>query len=126
LRSRPYDWSNFLDVADELLSKVGGEGAERTAISRAYYGGYGVASAYARYQKLVLGRKGSDHTTVWLWYTNRPDRGTTHTRIAQAGQRLKRWRILADYDEGFADAASTATLALTTARQLLQDVRCLS
>ena len=124
MRSRPYDWSNFLDVADELLSKIGGEGAERTAISRAYYGSDSVASADARYQKLVLRRKGSDHTTVWLWYAKRPDRGTTHTRIAQAGQRRNRWRILADYDEGFA-AAATATLAPATARQLLQDVRSL-
>jgi hydroxyethylthiazole kinase-like sugar kinase family protein len=31
-----YDWEDFLTVADALLANVGGVGAERTAISRAY------------------------------------------------------------------------------------------
>lgn len=123
MRSRGYDWSDFLEVADALLASVGGEGAERTAISRAYYASYGMACAHALTKNLVLARKGSDHTTIWTWYANQPERGTAHASIAQAGRRLKRWRIRADYDDGFDQASTTAILAMGTARQLQQDLK---
>jgi hypothetical protein len=61
-----YDWEDFLTVADALLAKVGGEGAERTAISRAYYASYGQACEYARSPGAALTGTGSDHRTVWL------------------------------------------------------------
>jgi hypothetical protein len=124
LRRRAYDWSNFLDIADALLASVGGEGAERTAISRAYYGSYGMACAHARSKNLVLARKGSDHATIWNWFEAQPT--AAHVRIAQAGRRLKRWRTQADYDDRFQEVSTKAVLAVETARRLLRDLEGLS
>lgn len=124
LRRPAYDWSNFLDVADALLADIGGEGAERTAISRAYYGSYGMACAHARAKNLVLARKGSDHATIWNWFEAQPS--VAHARIAQAGRRLKRWRTQADYDDGLQDVSTKAVMAVETARLLLRELENLS
>ena len=39
----PFDWSEFLTVAEELARRTDDEVALRTAIGRAYYATFGVA-----------------------------------------------------------------------------------
>ena len=38
-----FRWSDLLDVADELASRIGVEAAERAAIDRAYFAAFGAA-----------------------------------------------------------------------------------
>ncbi len=117
-----FDWATYLDVADALVTRVGGEAAERSAISRAYYACYGVASAYARARHAPLTRTGRDHTTVWNWFLATPASDPVSWRVGQNGRRLKQWRIAADYDAAYRGIPSVAQNALATARQLLADL----
>lgn len=96
-----FDWAEYLSVADELLAKVGGEGAERSAISRAYYACYGTAWRHAYSNQAPLTGSGADHRAVWDWYLTGPGPGSVmvRTRIGENGKRLKNWRIIADYQD---------------------------
>jgi hypothetical protein len=40
-----FDWTEFLDLADDLAGRRGDPAAKRTAISRAYYASFHLASA---------------------------------------------------------------------------------
>ncbi len=120
-----FDWATYLDLADALVTRVGGEAAERSAISRAYYACYGVAWTYAHARQAPLTRTGRDHTTVWDWFLATPAAAPVSWRVAQNGRRLKQWRIAADYDASYRGIPSVAQNALATARQLLADLEAL-
>ena len=120
-----FDWADYLDVADALIAQVGGEAAERSAISRAYYACYGVAWNYAHARHAPLSRTGRDHTAVWNWFLANPDRDPVHRRVSQNGRRLKQWRIAADYDGAYRGVPSVARNAIVTARRLLADIESL-
>lgn len=120
-----FDWAEFLHVADLLLTRIDGEAAERSAIRRAYYAGYGRAWEYARSNGAVHTGTGSDHRTVWHWYAHGHSKGVVHVGAAEYGNRLKRWRIKADYDADFGGTAAAARNAISTARLLLQELETL-
>ncbi len=120
-----FDWAEYLDVADDLIVLVGGEGGERSAISRAYYACYGKASAYAKSKRVPLTGRGSDHHVVWQWFIDGLGRGPIHVSVGQNGQRLKGWRIKADYRAGFSNTGPISQNAIAVARQLLDDLSTL-
>jgi hypothetical protein len=117
-----YDWADYLNVAKALVAAVAGEGAERSAISRAYYAGYGKASEYAQSKGLSLAGKGNKHEMVWEWYRAAPGKSKIHAGIAQDGQRLKRWRVKADYHANFSGCTSTVSMAFSTAESILTNL----
>jgi hypothetical protein len=122
-----YDWADYLNVADALLAQVGGEGAERSAISRAYYACYGKAWRYAHSKQVPLTGTGSDHRTVWDWFLEDPNAGpvVVRTRVSEYGKRLKQWRIIADYQDSKSGLPKITSNALDIARTLLADLATL-
>lgn len=122
-----YDWADYLNVADALLTQVGGEGAERSAISRAYYACYGKASQYARAKNAPLTGARGDHTALWNWFLAETGPGSIdiRTRVSANGKRLKQWRIVADYQDVKRNVPKITRNALVVARSLLDDLASL-
>lgn len=120
-----FDWATFLDVAEVLVTQVGGEAAERSAISRSYYACYGTAWRYANDQGAPLTRTGRDHQAVWRWFEAASNRNPSYRQVARDDRRLKQWRIAADYDDTNRGVLDISRNALATARQLLADLRSL-
>lgn len=121
-----FDWSTYLDVADHLVFAVGGEAAERSAISRAYYACYGTAWGYAQSKGASLTGRGIDHKLVWDWFLVGSGRGPIHVEVGANGRRLKEWRLLADYDRpNVGDVSGLARIAVSLARRVLTDLAAL-
>jgi len=90
----PFDWNNFLTLAEELATKTD-EASQRTAISRAYYCVFNLAIARA---KATVGSKPEHvgyHQWCWNQYLRTPDRACNQLGIS--GQRMKDWRVRVDY-----------------------------
>jgi hypothetical protein len=120
-----FDWEEFLDLAEELVRRRGDVGAERTAVSRAYYAAFHRAGEhYARRgERLTL--TGNDHALVWDWFV-RPGADPRSLRIGNNGLWLRRARRRADYDpSSFPDLSRTAERAIALTRLLLVDLRAL-
>ncbi len=122
-----FDWADYLPLAVQVRQPVGGEAADRCAISRAYYACHGVAHAYANtngyfYQKGV--RKGS-HEQVWDWFYRESVRrsDSNFSQIWTDGYRLKDQRVTADYRDQFPSLATEVQGAIQRATQLLSDLR---
>jgi hypothetical protein len=49
-----FDWSRYLDLADELARRVSDEAAERSAISRAYYAAFGMSRRHLVQSGIVV------------------------------------------------------------------------
>lgn len=92
-----FDWDEFLDLAEELARRRGDVGAERSAISRAYYAAFHGASAFAVVRGERLTETGDDHLLVWAWFA-RPTSDHGLRWIGEASRRLRRARRRADYD----------------------------
>lgn len=121
-----FDWSGYLDVADHLVTMVGGEAAERSALSRAYYACYGTAWAYARSKQVPLTGSGRDHQLVWAWFLEGSGHGPVHVRVGTTGRRLKTWRIRADYNRSnVVGVSGLANGGLALARRLVTDLATL-
>jgi hypothetical protein len=90
----PFDWNDFLTLADELATKLD-EAPKRTAISRAYYCVFNLA--FARAESTTGRRPRGAHRHQWCWdqYTKTPDR--TCAQLGVTGDRMKRLRVDADY-----------------------------
>lgn len=83
-----FDWIEFLDLADDLARRRGDPAAERTAISRAYYAAFHLASDrfVTAGERLTL--LGDDHALVWDWFVMSSDRRLR--AIGANGKRLRR------------------------------------
>jgi hypothetical protein len=92
-----FDWTKFLTLA-QFLSKSKEESALRSAVSRAYYSAFIIASRRAEKQGYEYRKdisRGS-HDQVWdVYEVNVND--ATCVEIAKIGQRMKRRRHGADY-----------------------------
>jgi hypothetical protein len=90
----PFDWINYLTLAEDLAQKPD-EASKHTAISRAYYFVYNIAS------DRVLANSGrfpggeSSHNWCWNKYQKGPDPACMQLGIN--GQRMKARREWADY-----------------------------
>lgn len=89
----PFDWHNFLLLAEEL-AKRGDEAAKRTAISRAYYFIFNLGYARAEANGAFIG--GDRHTQCWRRYLSTPD--PTCKTLGNMGERMKLRRTSADYE----------------------------
>lgn len=117
-----FDWKEFLEIAEELIERRGDVGAERTAISRAYYAAYHEAAAYyvGRGERLSL--TGDDHGLVWDWFLRSGANRASH-QIGRNGLRLRQARRRADYDSSpIPDLSREASRIVTLARALQQDL----
>jgi hypothetical protein len=120
-----FDWRGYLDLADDLLSlRPNDEAAQRSALSRAYHGAFGVARDYLLTSRGVAISSFNAHYHVWAAFAQAP-RGVEQ-RIAQEGNRLKRRRDLADYEANYLGVASEATRWVARARRLIADIDSLT
>lgn len=90
----PFDWNDFLTLASQLAPKHD-EASKRTAIGRAYYCIYNIASARAELRCGPRPRNTSSHQWCWEQYKRTPN--SACARLGTTGDRLKRMRQRADY-----------------------------
>ncbi len=89
-----FDWSDFLEVAKQLVTSGGSEAAWRSGVSRAYYALYHCARNYALEMHYPEPRVGQ-HQVLWDWFSSRGD--TDLQQWALASQDLYWARVRADY-----------------------------
>ena len=90
----PFDWANYLILAQQLATKAD-EASMRTAISRAYYCVFNIAFARA---ESTVGKKSVGETFhKWCWdqCKNTPDQVCRQLGID--GERMKWKRVKVDY-----------------------------
>jgi uncharacterized protein (UPF0332 family) len=117
----PFEWNEYLDLAEELVQRRGDPSAERSAISRAYYAAFHSAKKYYSSRGQRLEFTGEDHRAVCNWLQGRPDRGVI--KIGVALRRLLQIRRDADYTDRFPGQLSIeAQAGVATARRIISDI----
>ena len=109
----PFDWSNYLMLADELGSRFE-EAALRSAVSRAYYYVYHLALERAERNGFAPIRGESTHVQLWRLFKKSPE--PTCVNLAEIALRLKEKRERADYNNSFIRLADEIQPLLTDAR----------
>lgn len=112
----PFDWQEFLNLAENLLL-TNTDAARRTAISRAYYSAFNVARERAERNNCAFAadEDGGMHKKCWSVYRRGPDPNCKQLGID--GSRLAELRVRADYKSGdYIRLAEVAT-------QCVQDVK---
>ena len=113
------DWFLYHDLAQQWIGH-GGEAHERAAVSRAYYAMF--CTARNELKDAIDGeysppKCGSEHKYVWNSYKEeRHPRGTKH--IGVLGNRLRRYRNKADYDDVILDFPDLVENAMDDAAEL--------
>lgn len=119
----PFDWTEFLVVADDLASRGADEATARTAIGRAYYAAFGSARRHLGQAGVTIPQTGAAHPLVWETFHRSPDR--VRRRIANRGRQLLRRRRQADYDDHYPMTTTEVERSVGWARKLLHDLRSL-
>ena len=93
----PFDWNDFLSLAQRLARSTNDESSQRTAISRAYYCVFNLAFARAERTAGPKPRDAGYHQWCWDQYTGTNDRACK--QLGNTGQRMKARRVRADYKD---------------------------
>ena len=115
-----FDWAKYLVLAEELAMRSSDEASLRSAVSRAYYAAFCIARNRLLQEGEEIPKTGEAHTTVWTKYRfsaqkHLKDVGTT-------GDRLRRSRNKADYDDELPDISAMVEDAIAKARRLLHSL----
>ena len=112
-----FDWSAYLNLAEELAGRLEEEAAWRSAISRAYYAVFHSARDYLDRKGPAVARSGSTHMEVrnrMLW---------TERRLGEGLRQLHGLRKHADYDDRYpSDLSADAEFAVKLAQTLVKAV----
>lgn len=119
----PFDWVEYLELAERLVAWRGNPAAERSAISRAYYAAFHQAKTYFLAYGGRLTFQGEDHGAVADWFKESGHRDLR--RIGLDVARLRRLRRVADYDGRFAELSSEAQAAVTLAPRTVDAISAL-
>jgi len=98
-----FDWRNYLVLAQELGENTN-EAKQRSSISRAYYAAFCSARNYMKKKDPNSHpNEGSEHQYLIDYYMGYKNHSTNRnrTKIAQELIRMKRMRIIADYEDVF-------------------------
>lgn len=114
-----FDWVKYLTLAEELATRNQDEAALRSAVSRAYYAVFCTARGHLRLQRVEVPRK-APHDFVWNHYRHA---GGLRRQIGLDGDRLKKNRNLADYEDSPFDLAGKVKDSIETARESLNALR---
>lgn len=109
----PFDWNNFLTLAQELVQDNVVE-SQRTAINRAYYAIFN--PAVERAIRRCGQPTGTKHAWCWERYSRTND--PLSRRLGAEGERLKKLRHKVDYDKS--DIAKLKELAESTIEDAMQ------
>ena len=116
----PFDWVEYLELAERLVAWRGDPAAERSAISRAYYATFHTAKTYFLAHGGKLTFQGDDRGLVADWF--KENESHVLRTIGTAIQRLRRLRRIADYEDRFADLSSEAQAAVDLARRTVDAI----
>ena len=92
-----FNWEDFITLAEylELNDYPPEEAAQRTAVSRAYYGAYCLARNFAEATgEIIIKGKAEDHSEVIEFYEAKP----AFQQVASCLREMRRWRNECDYD----------------------------
>lgn len=90
----PFDWSEYLKLAQELAAR-NEEACLRSSLSRAYYYVYNLALARAERNGFVSAQGESTHGQLWRLFSQSPEPECIY--LGQVALRLKEKREKADY-----------------------------
>jgi uncharacterized protein (UPF0332 family) len=119
----PFDWSEYLTLAEELAQRRQDAASLRSAISRAYYAAFCSARDVLRREGVVLQPTGGIHAMVWHAYLNDPRR--QWIGIGQRGDMLRRYRVRADYEAQFARLPEITAQSVVAAQIVLRQLQAL-
>ena len=115
-----FDWAKYLVLAEELAMRITDEASLRSAISRAYYAAFCPARNRLLQEGEEIPKTGDAHTIVWTKYRESTQK---HRRyIGITGDRLRRSRNKADYDDEFPSISAVVQDAVVKARHLLDSL----
>jgi uncharacterized protein (UPF0332 family) len=117
MASASFDWANYLTLAD-ALEKNQDEASLRSSISRAYYCVYHMALNRAVTNGFTLDRNQPTHVQVWSFFHGSTDRDCR--QLAFYGNRMKRSRVKADYDDTFHRIHDDTNRTLSYARRFTE------
>lgn len=115
-----FDWAEHLVLAEELAGRSTNEASLRSAVSRAYYAAFCTARNRLLREGEDIPKTGEAHITVWTRYreSDRKDRRD----IGITGDRLRRTRNKADYDDDLSDISPMVQDTVVKARHLLDSL----
>lgn len=118
----PFDWSQYLTLAEELALRTTEEAAMRSAISRAYYAAFNLARIRAEKNLGSIPRPPNlgSHEALWTVFRRHTDRRCR--AIGVNGDRLRDNRGRADYRDAIANVQSEMAAALLKARVIVQSL----
>jgi uncharacterized protein (UPF0332 family) len=115
-----FEWTDFLELAENLAARQNDEAAARTAISRAYYAAFHAGRDYLVRAGIPLDRSRNAHFQV---------RDVLREESAHIGQDLEQlhfWRKRADYDSPhLLDVTEQANTAVTVAGQTIEAIQAI-
>ena len=118
-----FDWNSYKDLADELRLRDD-EASKRSAISRLYYSVYWKARILLEKENPNLHiPSDNSHTTVWQKFL---DKGHSRRTIFNNGQRLKKFRQMADYEARIEKLEDTVEASFILAEQIIKTLNSLS
>ena len=122
-----FDWKTYIKVANELINnqkiKALEEAYLRSAISRSYYGVFGVANSYLKNKGITIPAIDT-HKSLRHEFKNSTDK--TMKKIGQDLDRLWRDRKDADYEGTISINLNKAQLSYQMAVRILQNFKNLS
>lgn len=110
----PFDWSQYLLLAEELGRHPGNEASLRSAVSRAYYYVYHLALERAQANAYRPRPGEAKHVQLWRVFSDSPEPDCQ--RLAVIAGRLKEKRERADYENHFARLDEEVPSLLAEAR----------
>jgi len=110
----PFDWREFLIIAHELRNQTS-EGGQRTCLGRAYYYVYNLGLGKATKLGFTRNPKSSAHRQLWDWCQNQTDPDIKQMGVT--GNRMKSFRVSADYYDSIPDLAAKVKLQLERAQE---------
>ena len=116
-----FDWLDYIGLAEELAGQgkavSSQESRLRSAVSRAYYAAFCKAGNRLRDQEDTKLPPFDVHRFVWDQFKNSDS--AARREIGTNGDRLKKDRVKADYDDTIPNVASLTVKALRLSSQIL-------
>lgn len=107
-----FKWERYYNLAIELNDREEEE-YKRAAISRAYYSVYGRTRKHLKDEGFPLSSNNSGHSTLW----NACER-LKLIELSIQGDRLKRKRVKADYDNEISNINNLANRSVVEAKKI--------
>ena len=111
-----FDWSEYLRLARELADQRGDDAAMRTAISRAYYAAFNIASRHKAAEEARSSQAGP-HQAVWRLL--KQSGNSSWRRAGNMGLRFMEIRQMVDYIDMVPALPWESRKALGTAETIL-------